>query len=871
MSVPDFLAVEHLGACPLGLGERSPRLSWRLPEGTAAQEAYRILAEIDGTEHDTGWIEGGDGVLVAWPFAPLGSAAEVAWQVRLRTDLGESGWSQRAVFETGLLDEGDWSADWIRPREPEVAPAGLRPAYALRRRFVVDRPVRRARLYATAHGVYETFLDGTRIGDVELAPGYTHYTRRLPVQAYDVTALLAPGEVTFGALLSDGWFRGQLGIFRAADQWGERTAFLAQLEVEYVDGSVTVFGTDAGWEWRVSTLIRADLIAGVTEDRRGGGGANGPDAGWDPVEVAPLGYETLIWSPAPPVRRIEELRPRSVARVGDRQVVDLGQNINGWVRLERLGPEGTELTLTHGEALGPDGDVTTEHLKPAVPFLPEPLPAGQIDTVVSAGRSGDAFEPRHTTHGFQYVRIEGHPEELSPADLTGVVVHTDLRRTGWFSCSDERINRLHEAAVWSFRGNACEIPTDCPHRERAGWTGDWQLYVPTAAFLYDVAGFSAKWLADVAVEQWEDGTVANISPHGPMEGRQGPTARLQGSAGWGDAVVIVPWELYSAYGDERILADMWPSMVRWLERAERMAASGRHPARTGPRAPHERYLWDTGFHWGEWLEPGNDVDDFGVFLAADKSDVATAYLAHSAGLMARIAQVLGRPADVVRYRELAERVTAAWRAEFAMPDGMVRPATQANLARALAFGLVPEEHRATVVAQLVERIRAAGTHLATGFLATPLLLPTLVEHGRADLAYELLLQDSPPSWLHMIDRGASTIWERWNGIDHDGTPHESLNHYSKGAVISFLHRCTVGLRPLEPAYRRFRVAPVPGGGLTSASATLETPYGRIEAAWRIAAEGFRLEVTVPPGTSAEVAVPAGAVRLLGPGRHVVTP
>ncbi|MET7988444.1 family 78 glycoside hydrolase catalytic domain [Streptomyces sp. NPDC005281] len=870
MSVPGSLAVEHLGDSPLGLGERSPRLSWRLPAGTAAQQAYRIRAGINAVEHDTGWVEGAASVLVAWPFAPLGSAAAVAWQVRLRTDRGESAWSERAVFETGLLDASDWSADWIRPYEPEVAAPGQRPAYELRRRFVVDRPVRRARLYATAHGVYETFLDGTRVGDVELAPGYTNYTRRLPVQAYDVTALLVPGEVALGALLSDGWFRGRLGIFRAADQWGEHTAFLAQLEVEYADGTTAVFGTDAGWESRVSTVTRADLIDGVTEDRRGARGSTDPDAEWDPVEVAALGYETLIWSPAPPVRRIEELRPRSVARVGDRQVVDLGQNINGWVRLDRLGPEGTELTLTHGEALGPDGDVTTEHLKPAVPFLPEPLPAGQVDKVVSAGRAGDSFEPHHTTHGFQYVRIEGHPEELSPADLTGVVVHTDLRRTGWFSCSDERINRLHEAAVWSFRDNACEIPTDCPHRERAGWTGDWQLYVPTAAFLYDVAGFSAKWLGDVAVEQAEDGTVANISPHGPMEGRQGPTAPLQGSAGWGDAVVIVPWELYRAYGDERILAELWPGMVRWLDRTERMAASGRHPARTGPEAPHERYLWDTGFHWGEWLEPGNDVDDFGAFLARDKSDVATAYFAHSARLMARIADVLGRPADAVRYGELAERVRSAWRTEFVTADGTLRPATQANLVRALAFGLVPAEHRATVVEQLVELIRAAGTRLATGFLATPLLLPTLVEHGQAGLAYELLFQESPPSWLHMIERGASTVWERWDGIADDGTPHESLNHYSKGAVISFLHRCTAGLQPLEPAYRRFRVAPVPGGRLTSASAALESPYGRIEVAWRIETEGFRLEVTVPPGTSAEVVVPGGAVRLLGPGRHVVT-
>jgi Alpha-L-rhamnosidase N-terminal domain./Bacterial alpha-L-rhamnosidase. len=862
---PAALAVEHLGS-PLGLGEPAPRLSWRLPEGTRTQSAYRIRAEFGGVVHDSDWVESAESVLRPWPFDPVGSALPVSWRVRVRTDRGESGWSAAAGFETGLLAAGDWTASWIRPGEPDPLPQAPRPAYELSGHLTIRQPVRRARLYATAHGLYETFLDGVRVGDLELTPGYTHYTARVPVQAYDATPLLRPGPVTWTALLSDGWFRGQVGIFRAVDQWGERTAFLAQLHVEYADGTTEVFGTDTGWESRPSSLLRADLIDGVSDDRRAT-----EAAGWRPVEPAGLGYETLFWSPAPPTRRVEELRPSSVVRRGgDRQLVDLGQNINGWVRLSNLGPAGGEVTLVHGEALDKDGDLTTDHLGPAVPFLPAPLPAGQVDRVVSAGRPGDVFEPRHTTHGFRYVAVEGHPDDLTPEDVTGVVVHSDLRRTGWFSCSDERINRLHEAAVWSFRDNACEIPTDCPHRERAGWTGDWQLYAPTAAFLYDVAGFSAKWLGDVAIEQWPDGTIANISPHGPAEGPDGPTGPLQGSAGWGDAVVIVPWELYRAYGDERILAELWPNMVRWVGRAERMAATGRHPGRTGPEAPHERHLWDTGFHWGEWLEPGNEVDDFGAFVAGDKSDVATAYLAHSAGLMARIAEVLDKPVESARYAELAGRVTAAWRTEFVAADGTVRPATQANLARALTFGLVPEEAVPNAVAQLVGLVRAAGTHVGTGFLATPFLLPVLAEHGEADLAYELLFQDGPPSWLYMIDRGATTLWERWNGIADDGTPYESLNHYSKGAVISFLHRHTAGLKPLDPAYRRFRVAPLPGGGLTAASAALDSPYGRIESAWQLSGGRLLLDVVVPPGTTAEVVLPNGEVDVVGPGRHTFT-
>jgi alpha-L-rhamnosidase len=468
------------------------------------------------------------------------------------------------------------------------------------------------------------------------------------------------------------------------------------------------------------------------------------------------------------------------------------------------------------------------------------------------------------------VRIEGHPGELGPDDVRGVVVHSDLRRTGWFTCSDQRVDRFHEAAVWSLRDNACDIPTDCPHRERAGWTGDWQLYVPTAAFLYDVAGFSTKWLRDVAADQWPDGTVAGISPTARSEGRNSPIAGLNGSAGWGDAAVIVPWELYRAYGDERVLEELWPTMVRWLDRAERMAREQRHPARAARRpepAPHERFLWDTGFHWGEWLVPGEDIGDFGAFVAADEGDVATAYLAHSAGLASRIAAVLGREGDADRYAGLAAQVTAAWQAEYLDEDGRLTPGTQANHVRALAFELVPAELRAAVADRLVELVREAGTHLGTGFLATPYLLPVLADTGHLDVAYELLLQDSEPSWLVMVDRGATTVWERWNGVDADGVPTESLNHYSKGAVVSFLHRYAAGIELLEPAHRRFRVRPRPGGGLTHAEAAHESPYGRIESAWEISGDAFRLRVVVPAGTRAEVVLPSGATSSTGPGEH----
>ncbi len=861
--VPRRLRVEHLRT-PLGLGERTPRLSWWLPEGSARQEAYRIVGD---NGWDTGRVDSPRTVLVAYDGPLLGSSQRVEFRVKVWTDLGESDWSRESWFELGLLSAADWSAVWISPDEREVAPPGSRPAWDLRSDCDVGVVPAAARLYATAHGIYEAFLNGFRVGDVELAPGYTEYRSRLQVQAYDVTNLVAAGTNVLEFRLSDGWFRGQNGAPRAHDQWGTELAVLAELRGD----GIPLLVTGPGWRSRRSGVTRADLIAGQTTDLLA------RDSSWSGVRLTDADLSTLTTSPAPPVRRVEQLTPVAVRRVTCGQLFDLGQNINGWVRLERLGPEGAEITLSHGEALDADGDLTTEHLDVRLPFLPAPLPAGQIDRVISAGRPGEHFEPRHTTHGFRYVRVEGHPEALSETDLTGLVVHTDMDRTGWFSCSDERINRLHEAAVWSLRGNTCDIPTDNPTRERAGWTGDWQIFVPTAAFLYDVTGLTRKWLRDLAAEQWDTGLVANLAPSPPMESRAGALAGMNGSAGWGDAAVIVPWEIYRASGDARVLEEQWPSMVRWLDHVERSAAGDRHPDRAErhpvPRQ-HDRYLWDTGFHWGEWLVPGADLkgpEEFEAFRVADKSDVATAYFAYSSELMSRVAAAIGRSADAERYAALSDSVRAAWRAEFISSDGAVSPDTQANLVRALAFGLIPSGLRERTAERLAGLIRANDTHLATGFLATPQLLPVLADAGKAALAYELLFVDSIPSWLYMIDRGATTVWERWDGIRADGTPYESLNHYSKGAVVSFLHRYTAGIQLLDehPGYRRFRIAPRPGGGITWASARHDCPFGEIESSWRLTDDRFELTVRVPPGTIAEVVLPDG-VRSCGPGSTTLT-
>ncbi|MDQ6695985.1 MAG: glycoside hydrolase family 78 protein [Actinomycetota bacterium] len=862
---PHDLRADHL-TDPVGIGPVTPRLSWKLPAGATSQRAYRIVAG----DWDSGRVESADSLFMPIEVSSASGLA-VEWKVRVWTDLGESDWSHTASWEHGLLHPSDWVARWIAPIEGDDLPARQRPAYQLAGAVRIDGEIASARLYATAHGLYEAFINGNRVGDQELTPGWTAYRTNLQVQTYDVTDLLTTEGNVVGALLSDGWWRGQNSVSRRVDDYGTTTALLMQLAVTLVSGDVLTLGTDASWRCAPSHILRADLVAGEVHDlsRRTDWSSEG-----EPVRVEDHGYAELCASPAPPVRRVEELTPASVHELAaGRWVVDLGQNISGWIRVANLGPAGTALTLTYGEWLDADGDVTQDHV--AYPASAEVVRSVtfQVDQVTSAGVDGEVFEPRHSSKGFQYVRIEGHPGPLTGDDVTGVVVHTDFEHRGAFECSDDRINALHRIAEWSFRDNACDIPTDCPTRERAGWTGDWQIFVETAAFLSDVGGFSVKWLRDLAADQRTDGKVTNLVPES-HPGDDRPPAhwpRIEGSSGWGDAAVHVPWTIYRTTGDRQVLVDQWGSAKAWVDYAANAAATRRHPSRlkrSAEPAPYERYLWDTGWHFGEWLEAGEALDDaIGNAMVADHGPVATAYLHRSAQQLSAIAAVLGRDDEARRYAELATNVGDAWRTEFLASDGTITPDTQATYARALAFGLIPDEQRAASANRLVELVCEAGTHISTGFLATPFVLPVLADTDHLDVAYDLLFQDTEPSWLVMVDRGASSIWEEWGGVDADGTPHASLNHYSKGAVITFLHQHTAGLQLLEPGYRRFRVAPQPGGGITWAVASHRSPYGPIEVRWEQHPDRFDLQLTVPSGTTADVELPSGRTATLTTGRH----
>ncbi|KRE81381.1 alpha-L-rhamnosidase [Arthrobacter sp. Soil764] len=884
MTAPTRLRAEHLSEA-MGLTITVPRLSWTPPAGTARQTAYRITA-------DNGWDTGKvDSAACAIPYGgpALHSRDRFEWRVRTwnadeHGTESPSDWSEPMPVELGLLHAGDWTAQWIGPEEPEIGAPGERPGYALTKTFTLPAAPHKARAYATAQGIYELFINGHRVGDQQLTPGSTSYNTTLQVQAHDVTTLLREGSNTIRAVLTDGWYRGTFGYTRDADMYGTHTAFLAQLELESAAGR-QVIGTDGSWLVSATEIVSADLMAGQRVDFRTADAGSPSQAGTRgtgaqalkllPAVVRPGSFDALTGPLAPPTRVTQELAPVSITRLANgSQVVDFGQNIHGWVRLTRLGPQGQTATLEYGETLGADGDVTRDHLRPLDFRTPGAFrDAGQVDTVISSGAECEVFEPRHTTHGFQFVSVQGLAADVQPSDITACVVRTDLERIGTFRCSDERLNKLHDIVEWSFLGNSCEVPTDCPQREKAGWTGDWQLFVPTAAYLYDVTGFSRKWLRDVRADQWDNGIIANISPSpGPAVTSAGFMGFTNGSAGWGDAIVMVPWEVYLASGDASILAENWEAMKRWLGFVRATAETHRHDARAAARttpASHEQYLWDTGFHFGEWMEPGGPEPDLFAARTADHGIVATAYYRHTTDLMARIAGVLDLAAEAAELAELSDRIRDAWETEYLDSSGRVTRASQANCVRALAFGLVSPGQRPTVTAQLADLIREAGTHLGTGFLATPYLLPVLADNGELDLAYELLMQDSEPSWLTMVDRGATTVWELWNGIDANGTAHQSLNHYSKGAVVSFLHRYTAGLRQAtgSAGWERIVIEPRPGAGLTSASTTHQGPRGLIGVEWGTDDGVLTLRATIPAGTAAEVRLPGEPAAVVGPGHH----
>ena len=828
---------EHLSDA-LGIGTARPRLSWMVETSTAdwLQAAYEIEAYAeDGHLYGrTGRIESSESVLVPWPFSPLISRQRMGVRVRVwGTDGLVSSWSELWPVETALLAAGDWSARFMTPgwEEDTTQP---QPGPLLRKEFDLGANVKKARLYITALGLYQAQLNGAVVGDHVMAPGWTSYHHRLRYQTFDVTGLLRTGRNAIGAMLGDGWFRGRMGFGGGRPNiYGERLALLAQLEVEYADGATEWIKTDESWQAASGPILFNDIYDGEIYDARlekRGWSEPGFDAkDWAGVKKLDRDLAILFAPLGPPVRRTELVAPVAITTSpSGRTIVDFGQNLVGRLRLTVHGEAGQTITLRHAEVLE-NGELCTRPLRHAL----------ATDRYTLRGNGEETWEPRFTFHGFRYAEVQGWPGELKSEDLRAVVCHSDLERTGWFECSDPLINRFHENVLWSMRGNFLDIPTDCPQRdERLGWTGDIQVFSPTASFLYDAAGFLSSWLADVAAEQKAFGVVPFVVPS-VMPKPNPPTAA------WGDAAVFIPWVLYQRFGDLKILADQFESMRAWVDLIARIAGDGR--------------LWDQGFQFGDWLDPAAPPDKPGD-ARTPGFIVASAYFARSAELVGQAAALLGFTGESEHYLTLAREVREAFNHEYVSPAGRLVSDSATAYALALQFALLPSElQRQHAGQRLASLVRSSGYHISTGFVGTPLICDALCSVGHEDAAFRLIIQRECPSWLYPVTMGATTIWERWDSLRPDGSvnPGEmtSFNHYALGAVADWLHRFVGGLAPAAPGYRRLEIRPRPGGGITHASASHLTPYGMAQCSWAVAAGQMTVEVQIPPNTRASVTLP----------------
>ncbi len=846
----DHLRVEH-AENPLGLGTRAPRLSWWI-HGDArgiVQAEYQVQVartadDLTRGRHlvwDSTRVKSSESTLRPYEGPGVEARHRYYWHVRVWDAKGRaSAWSAPAWWEMGLLAPSDWTAQWIEPELQEDSSVP-QPSPMLRRTVALKAAVRSARMYVTSHGLYELSVNGTRVGDDVLTPGWTSYATRLQYQTYDVTSLVRRGDNVLGALLGSGWYRGQIGFRQHRNHYGNRLALLAQLEVLYADGTRETVGSDAQWKAAASPIQMAEIYGGEAYDarlERAGWDAPGfDDASWKGVRVADHPKDTLIAPDGPPVRRIEQVTPVKILTSPSGQTIaDMGQNMVGWVRLTVEGPAGTTVTLRHAEVLDQKGNFYTENLRAAAQQVAYTLKGG--------GR--EVFEPRFTFQGFRYVLVDGFPGTLALDNLKGIVVHSAIVPAGEFSTSDALINQLQHNIRWGQKGNFVDVPTDCPQRdERLGWTGDAQAFSRTAAFNMDVAGFFTKWLKDVAADQLESGAVPHVVPDVLTR----PDKPEAASAGWADAAVIIPWNMYLSYGDRLVLETQYPSMTKWVEYMRRRAG--------------DDYLWTEDFTFGDWLAFATTRSDY-PGATTGKDLIATAFFAHSTDLLARTAAVLGKADDQARYEALLAKIKAAFVKEFVTPEGRVGENTQTAYVLALQFDLLPEEIRPRAAARLVAEVRERK-HLTTGFLGTPYLLHVLSDHGYLDVAYMLLQRKEYPSWLYPVTKGATTIWERWDGIKADGSFQDagmnSFNHYAYGAVGEWMYRVMAGLEIDEavPGYKHIVIAPRPGGDFTDVNASHDTPYGRATSHWTKTASGFELSVEVPANTTASVRLPDATV------------
>jgi len=746
--------------------------------------------------------------------------APEGWQAR---DFDDKAWSPAGPARVAL------------PCHPWVTG----PAVRLRRPFRLDKPVARARLYATALGGYEARLNGAKVGDGVLAPESTDFRSRALYRTYDVTGMLKAGDNVLAASVADGWFGSPFGFLDLRYAFGPPPRrFSALLEVTHRDGSTTRVATD-GDAWRLAPApeLKAEIYDGEISDARldqlGWDAPGFDDRAWTPARLGEPPAYRLTAHPQPPIRAIQTLKPVKVTepKPGVR-IVDFGQNFSGWCRIRPKGLAGTTIVLRHAEALHPDGTLNTTSNRRAL----------QTDTYVLKGDlAGEIWEPSFTFHGFRYVEISGWPGAL---DIEGVVLHSDAALTGAARIDHPLVQAIVRNTLWSQRGNFLGVPTDCPQRdERMGWTGDAQIFWDAAAFNMDVDAFTRRFMGDIRAGQAPTGEMPDTAPFWALG---------QNTPGWADAAVILPWTAWRRYGDTAVIDENWAAMIRWSRRL--LALNPDHVWRNG-----------RGMDYGDWLsvDAKSRTD-----VTTPKELVSTAYWACSTDLLAQMAKATGRTADAARLTALRARIGEAFVHEFVRPDGGVGNDSQTSHILALRFGLVPPALQAASAERLAADIRRRGTKLSTGFIGTPYILDVLADHGHADLAYGLLLQTDLPSWGYQVGQGATTVFERWDGLK-DGVVTGSLNHYAFGAVCGFIWRRVIGVDALEPGFRRIAIRPLFDPRLPGAAGDYESVVGRISSAWKRTARGVQLDVAIPPNTTARIELPGRAVEV-GSGSHTFT-
>lgn len=832
----DGLTVERRDN-PLGLDEQRPRFAWRV-SGSAPQQSYHIQLAEQATSNasadwsaplwDSGQRPSAESTYVGYDGPALGARRRYAWRVRVSDAAGAtSAWSEPAEFEMGLLAPEDWSAQWIAHVVPDLVSEPeerqlTRSAPALRRRFTLAATPVRARLYITAQGVYDAFLNGARVSEERLAPGWTDYHARIQYQTVDVTSLLRAGDNVLAVLLGDGWFSGRVGPW-GSRRYGDQPALLCQLEADLPNGERIVVDTDARWRAHPTGTWMHDLQLGertdLREDMTGWTEASFDDSGWDVASLRAAPGSRLVAARDEGVHVVDTHPAASVKTLEPgRHIVDLGANAAGVVRLTTVGAAGQHIVIRHAEALDATGELYVENLRGAE----------QQDEFTLAVPGAVTLEPRLTFHGFRYAEISGIDGELTPSNVESRVISSATRLVGAFSCSDARVEQLQRNILTSLRANFISIPTDCPQRnERLGWTADLQIFAPTALFNADLANMLNKWLDDLVDAQLPSGAYTDIAPAPSGWAGAGNTA-------WSDAGVMVPWMLYERAGDVVVLERMYASMKRYMHYLE------------GDHTDGLRF----GGRYGDWVSLG---------ARTDKLFIGTAYLAYMADLFTRMAKIVGQSDDARYFASFYQQVRDAFTRRFVEGDGQLRVETQTSYAMALAFDLVPAEQRPAAGQRLAELVKSANTHLATGFLGTPLVMPALSDNGQHELACQLLQQDTYPSWLFEVRNGATSIWERWNGWTPEHgfySPRmNSFNHYAFGAVGDWMYRYLAGLDPLEPGYRRTALHPRPGAGFTAARASHESLYGVHTCGWTLDNGTLRVEACVPGNTTAVLVLP----------------